>query len=122
MNSKHNLLPCPCCGGQAQVCKSIRTYFDFYIVECNECGLRTADCNTADVAVEKWNKRKDKKDMKEITRITTVELTEIMKVEDETMIKSKEQCENDLKEGYSKLGIYDNVNITNVQDFVREVE
>lgn len=60
--------------------------------------------------------------MKEVTRIVTVELTEIEKVEDETMIKSKEQCENDLKEGYSKLGVYDNVNITNIQDFVREVE
>lgn len=121
MNS-YDIKPCPCCNGQAQVCKSIRTYFDFYIVKCNGCGLRTADWNTPEEAVKKWNKRKDKKDMKEITRITTVELTQIFKVEDEADIKSKEQCENDLKEGYSKLGIYDNVNITNIQDFVREVE
>lgn len=49
---------CPCCEGKANVCKKIKTYFDFYAVICSECGLRTDDCSTVEMAIENWNTRK----------------------------------------------------------------
>ncbi len=49
---------CPCCGGQAGACRKLRTYFEKYAVICTECGIRTDDYPTMEMAIEKWNTRK----------------------------------------------------------------
>lgn len=48
---------CPCCGGKAKLFKK-RSYFQFFIVGCTECGLRTDDMPAVEKAIERWNTRK----------------------------------------------------------------
>lgn len=48
---------CPCCGGKAMLFKK-RSYFQFFIVGCTECGLRTDDMPAVEKAIERWNTRK----------------------------------------------------------------
>lgn len=55
-----NPLHCPCCAGKAGLFKRVR-HFTFYAVICEECGLRTADFPTPEMAVEKWNDRRGSK-------------------------------------------------------------
>lgn len=66
------LLPCPFCGGEANIGK--RTYTDktvaeqewpqatFYFVACAVCTAQTdtlRGCLSEDVAAERWNRRKE---------------------------------------------------------------
>ena len=48
---------CPCCGEKAKLYKK-RSYFDFFIVGCTECGIRTEDLPAKNMAIDKWNARK----------------------------------------------------------------
>lgn len=53
---KPELKQCPCCGGNAKLCKKI-SCFDLFAVICNECGLKTRDLPTVEAATEAWNMR-----------------------------------------------------------------
>ena len=60
--------------------------------------------------------------MKEITRIITVQITDIAKVNSEKDVHSKEEEAKAVAEMIKEeLGV-DDVVITNVQDFIRDVE
>ena len=50
------LLPCPVCGGRAE----IKEYSCDYIVRCSECGLQTEAHRQMKVAIKRWNERKQK--------------------------------------------------------------
>jgi hypothetical protein len=47
------LLPCPCCGGAANV---DQTPFS-YAVGCEDCGLTTQEYDSELVVIERWNNR-----------------------------------------------------------------
>lgn len=53
------LLPCPFCGGEAQVFESGAWFVDHFMkyVRCTSCGLQTCDYKTEAEAVEAWNTR-----------------------------------------------------------------
>lgn len=57
--SDKKLLPCMCCGGEAQFVKLRETYgIPLGYVQCTECGLRLGQENcTEDFARNKWNTR-----------------------------------------------------------------
>ena len=52
------LKSCPFCGGEAEM---IETLFYDYIVECEICGASTSYCDSEEMAVEAWNRRKESK-------------------------------------------------------------
>lgn len=58
---EYNIMPCPFCGGEAQVVIDQLSYHSF--VECQECGARgsklewTNEFCATDYAVENWNER-----------------------------------------------------------------
>jgi hypothetical protein len=58
--------------------------------------------------------------MKEITRIITVEMTEIRKVDDDFIPNDKNAASNAIKSDILEIFDIDNVNVTSVQDFVRD--
>lgn len=60
--------------------------------------------------------------MKEITRIITVEITEIVKLKDNEEYCSKDEAKRRLTEKLYQQFACDNVNVTNVQDFIRDEE
>ena len=65
--------------------------------------------------------------MKEITRITTVEITEVGVMPEEvadycTDEKAKESYKSRLKDELKKMLGADDVNVTNVQDFIKDLE
>lgn len=51
------LSPCPCCGGKGKIKERIGGYFPFYAILC-DCGLRTKDMPSPELAAEIWNTRK----------------------------------------------------------------
>ena len=61
----YKLKRCPCCKGEAQIMKLLRTHFDFYAVVCQQCGIKTTDMPTVEKAVAVWNLRKPVEDMVE---------------------------------------------------------
>lgn len=60
--------------------------------------------------------------MKEITRIVTMEVTQIVQVEDETEVMSREEAKQYIETSMKNYAGYDDVLVTNVQDFVRDLE
>lgn len=52
------LKSCPFCGGEAEM---IETLFCDYKVECEKCGASTSYCDSEEMAVEAWNRRKESK-------------------------------------------------------------
>lgn len=49
-------LPCPCCGGEAQVLSGGSDHQYWEYVQCDSCKLRTAEESTRGAAVAKWNR------------------------------------------------------------------
>lgn len=56
LNAK-NLLSCPCCNGTSLLKKKQENQEILYQVQCKECGLSSMWCNSALLAVKKWNNR-----------------------------------------------------------------
>lgn len=50
------LKSCPFCGGEAEV---VETLFYDYKVACEKCGASTPLCDSEEMAVEAWNRRKE---------------------------------------------------------------
>ncbi len=60
MNNKDNLLPCPMCGGEAEIIENSHPdYGHWFWVECTECHLRTEEHDHEVPAQEMWNKREN---------------------------------------------------------------
>jgi Lar family restriction alleviation protein len=61
MKDKNKLLPCPCCGGEAE----LRTFtsrgwlfkLTAHYVKCSACGIQTGVQLTPQEAVDIWNRR-----------------------------------------------------------------
>lgn len=47
---------CPFCGGKAEI---IETIFYDYKVACEECGASIPHCDSEEMAIKAWNRRKD---------------------------------------------------------------
>lgn len=54
-NQKPELLPCPHCGGTAEV--SSNPFNTLFWVTCLKCGCRTSDRVKKQTAVTNWNRR-----------------------------------------------------------------
>lgn len=55
MTNKTELLPCPCCGGQAKEMYTYLTSVEW--VACLKCGLETKGFGNAEAAAKAWNTR-----------------------------------------------------------------
>ena len=49
--SETKLLPCPFCGGEAEVC-------GYYFIQCTKCGSSTLTHTNIEKAIQAWNNRK----------------------------------------------------------------
>ena len=50
------LKPCPFCGGEAEIEMDENWYWNYYVF-CQECKITTDYYETADEAIEAWNRR-----------------------------------------------------------------
>lgn len=66
MSNEMKLLPCPFCGGEAEIehihddngCPEVYyREWDFYIVKCKNCGVSTTYYSNNKVAADHWNSR-----------------------------------------------------------------
>lgn len=60
MNKNKDLLPCPFCGGEADIVGDWKTnYSDYYQVFCENCGVSQTgqDYEAEQEAIEAWNRR-----------------------------------------------------------------
>jgi len=63
MSKPTELLPCPCCAGEAigavvlQNAKPLRNIYHRYVVKCDVCALSTFKFSTREEAIEAWNRR-----------------------------------------------------------------
>lgn len=58
MSDETTLLPCPFCGGEAELHSTIPTYDSFYCCICLDCGVATRFSTEAE-AIAAWNTRTD---------------------------------------------------------------
>ena len=51
------LKPCPFCNGEAILSDHADGYYGLYVIVCDGCGVMTDYYNTAEEAIEAWNRR-----------------------------------------------------------------
>ena len=56
MKNKQHIKRCPFCGGKAGIYED---YHNFYLVQCNRCGVSTLHRADAKTALLEWNRRID---------------------------------------------------------------
>ena len=54
MKNKQHIKRCPMCGGKAGI---YQDYHDFYLVQCNRCGVSTLHRKDLHRALMEWNRR-----------------------------------------------------------------
>ena len=52
-----NLLPCPFCGGKADLQETVSQHPTLYYVICHKCEIRTFVFSKPELAVKRWNRR-----------------------------------------------------------------
>ena len=54
MKNKQHIKRCPMCGGEAGI---YQDYHDFYLIQCNLCGVSTLHWKNLHRALMDWNRR-----------------------------------------------------------------
>ena len=54
MKNKQHIKRCPMCGGKAGI---YQDYHDFYLIQCNRCGVSTLHRKKLSRALMEWNRR-----------------------------------------------------------------
>jgi len=54
MRNKQHIKRCPMCGGKAGI---YQDYHDFYLIQCNRCGVSTLHRKDLRTALYEWNRR-----------------------------------------------------------------
>lgn len=54
MKNKQHIKRCPMCGGKAGI---YQDYHDFYLIQCNRCGVSTLHRKELRRALMEWNRR-----------------------------------------------------------------
>ena len=85
------LKPCPMCGGKARTQHlDCMDNYEYWYVECDECGVKTGRELSEKCAIEAWNTRAESPELRAIKRAT---------------VRIKENYFKNVKEDLTDLGI-----------------
>jgi len=57
LEAEENPLPCPFCGGEAEIDSAIHHGSYYYFVKCKNCHMSSMGCLMKDEAIAAWNRR-----------------------------------------------------------------